>query len=150
MAGWKDWVGRAVRPIFRNKEFGPANGDRRKQFDVASPFLTLLNPVIRHGTLHVAGNMNNMFSFDNLIAMGGTRYRTEGLGTGEVTEYIEESVPDDEGAHRLIARRVSVLDDGWRITEELHDLDVHGENVLVQSREVKYTQNGSEWEAAVR
>ena len=161
MASWKDWKGRVVRPIFRNLEVGPINGDYRKQFDITSPFLSLLNPRLRDGTLHVAGNMNNLYSFDNLIAMGGTRYRTTGLGTNTITEYIEEAEQesrdangDKELAYRLIARRVSKLERAspavWQITEELFDIDSFGENILVQFREVTYMQSGTQWEAVVK
>ena len=159
MANWKDWIGRVVRPIFRNLEIGPINGDYRKQFDITSPFLPLLNPRVRDGTLHVAGNMNNMFNFDNLISMGGTRYRTTGLGTNTITEFIEEAEQesigeDGELKHRLIARRVSVrLQTGptiWHITEDLFDINSFGENALIQSREMTYTQSGTQWGAVIK
>ena len=151
---WDDWQGRAVRPVFRNKEVGPVNGDARMQFDTASPFLTLLNPVIRHGTLHVAGNMNNMLAFDNLMAMGGARYRTRGLGTAEVVEVIEEAEPDADGERRPVATRVSVREGEdplrWRVTETLYDLTNDGRNAAVQVREAVYSRAGAEWEAEVR
>ena len=150
---WKDWVGKAVRPVFRNLETGPIKGDYRKQFDISSPFLPLLNPRIRDGTLHVAGNMNNMFSFDNLIAMGNTNYRTVGLGTDIITEYIEESSPNDDGEYRIIAKRVSVLEQAdpavWHITEELFDIDSFGVNALIQSRQVTYSRDGNQWKGSV-
>ena len=164
----RDWVGRHVRPVFRNMEYGPHDGDPRRQFDVGSPFLTLLNPRLRDGTLHVAGNMNNMLCFDNLIAMSGCRYRALGVGTDAVAEYVEEAEPEPEAmgegqeplgegqgpAHRLVAKRATVRRQAsppiWDVSEELYDLDRFGQNVVVQRRSMTISRapDGA-WEASI-
>ena len=158
---YTDWVKRAVRPVFRDLEVGEYEGDNRKQFDIDSPFLPLLNPRIRDGTLHNAGNMNNMFYFHNLLAMRGTRYSVSGLGTNEIIEIISEKIaePDEPPEdvppigrpprpivwYRTIARTISRLEQTdpavWRITESLFDVNALGENALVQSREIVYRQH---------
>jgi len=140
----------AIRPVWQDLITQDYNGRPELQFDTESPFLTLLNHVVRDGTRHNAGNMNNMFYFSNLLALRGTKYVTAGLGTSTIIEEVRENLPAPDD--RLIARNTSTSSNAgntWVVREELWDVNEFEDNVIVQDRTITYNKVGNNWEAVV-
>lgn len=125
----------AVRPVWGDRIYG---GDGRPLFDITNPHLPQIAPVVQEGTLHTAGRMNNLFVFDNWIAMSDTEYSIKGLtpNTTKIERRITEKEPDEEtGEKRIIAAQIIELNGGvWTTTEELYNINEFGQNVVVQKR----------------
>ena len=122
-----------TRPTWENRELGEYQGSSMPQFRIDGNFIIPLNPVIKEGTHHNSGNMNNLMVFDNLIAFAGTNYTktTEKSADGEI---ITEKIYDIHNSEDLIAERVTNVtelneDTKYNVTEKLY-LD----GIMVQER----------------
>jgi len=131
---------------FQNEILGDVNGSTLPQYNISTSSGTLLNamlelanPVTQQGTPHTADVMNNMFSFENALAIRNARMRTIGLGTDRIETIYEEQ--DGTIIARTVAMRTS---NTWHILEELYNA-----GVLIQSREATFAQIGIEWEGYI-
>lgn len=136
------------RPFFQDEVLSDIDGDFEPQYNLENVTgsqrtkIKLANTIERQGTPITSSMMNNMFYFYNLLAMGGVRYRTIGLGTDTITEEIRDITSDI-----LIARNISrkTSQTSWIITET-----VYLETGVTQERTVSYNQVGTQWEAIIQ
>ena len=121
-----------MRTIFRDELLAPYNGNAAPQYRIQTggdaSTLTLLNAVTQPGTPLSAGNLNNLFDFDNTAGQAGYS-KTTVFTTTAVTETIKNTATQAVAATRETTFPANAI----QVIETVFDDD--GVTVLRQTKQ---------------